>query len=75
MEYHVRVEEPERELEGSARIDVASGKLELAFEDPAALSRESEQTLRALLRALYRGQQSNGQWPRRITRWRGEPEP
>jgi hypothetical protein len=71
-EYALRVALAESETAGTAHIDVDTGDVVLGFPDHA-LSSEMELTLRALLRVLWRGKQSGGNWPRRITRWRGEP--
>jgi hypothetical protein len=54
------------------RIDLASEGLELAEwrgTPPAWL----EALARALLRTVIRDRNSDGEWPRRLTRWRPEP--
>jgi hypothetical protein len=73
-EYALRVAMAESEAEGTAQIDVDTGAVVLGFHGHA-LTSESELTLRSLLRALWRNKQSGGDWPRRVTRWRGEPAP
>jgi hypothetical protein len=75
VEYRLRIALATRELAGTARIDAQGGGLELELVENAGLPAEIEQTLRALLRSIQRGQQASGAWPRRVTRWRGEPEP
>jgi hypothetical protein len=71
-EYHLRVASHDSEASGTAQIDATTGKVELGFASGQSLSGPLDQMARALLRSLFRGQQSSGGWPRRVTRWRNE---
>ncbi len=73
--YALIVYTPEREHAALASIDAASDETELgAFSDgapPAWL----EAFAKTLLRSVLRTKKSDGDWPRRLTRWRPEPKP
>ena len=72
--YTLTVYTPDSERSAPASIDVASEETELgAFSDgppPAWL----EAFARTLLRSVLRTKKSEGDWPRRLTRWRPEPK-
>lgn len=65
---------PEREVTTEALIQTTSGTLEVGpwqGEPPPAWL---ETVARALLRTIWRSATSDGEWPRRVTRWRPEPK-
>lgn len=68
--YSVNLSDPTGRVEGNVTIRVSDGLVELNLESDAA------SWLVELARLLARGAWRNRQdkpWPRRITRWRGEP--
>jgi hypothetical protein len=69
-EYRVGVMKAADEFHGTVRIDAKTGQLELTFPGSDGLPNELQPMARSLLRALFRGHQSTGDWPRRMTRWR-----
>jgi hypothetical protein len=54
---------------GSKHVDFGPWTSEVASEPPDWLTADA----RAALKAALRTSQSEGRWPRRITRWRAEP--
>jgi hypothetical protein len=65
---------PEREVTTEVQIGIASGTLEFAdWQGGAAPPAWLDTVARALLRTIWRGAVSDGEWPRRVTRWRPEP--
>jgi hypothetical protein len=71
--YVLSVFTPEGDAISEVAVDSVSGLLEVAVwqgtQPPAWL----EALARAILRTAIRNKQSDGAWPRRITRWRPEP--
>jgi hypothetical protein len=71
-EYRLGVVKATDEFHGTVRIDAKTGQLELTFSAADGLPNALQRMARSLLRALFRGHQSTGDWPRRMTRWRDE---
>lgn len=71
--YVVSIFTPLGDSTSEASLDAASGSLEIAewqgMQPPAWL----DTLARSLLRTVFRTKTSDGDWPRRITRWRPEP--
>lgn len=65
---------PEREITTEVLIRVASGALELGDWEGSPPPAWLDAVARALLRTIWRGAASDGEWPRRVTRWRPEPK-
>jgi hypothetical protein len=65
---------PEREVTTEAHIQAVSGMLELGPWQGEAPPAWLETVARALLRTVWRSATSDGDWPRRVTRWRPEPK-
>jgi hypothetical protein len=65
---------PERELAVEVLIRNASGALEFEAWRGEAPPAWLETMARALLRTIWRNAASDGDWPRRVTRWRPEPK-
>jgi hypothetical protein len=58
-----------------AHVNTEGGTVEIATWPEPAPPAWLEAFARALLRAVLRNKASDGQWPRRLTRWRPEPAP
>lgn len=73
--YRVELYTKGDEWRGTARISVERG--EVSFDETEGTLSSApawlQQQTRALLRALWRSHSADG-WPRRLTRWRPEPE-
>ena len=72
--YALTVFLPEREVSVEASVPTVSGAPEFGAwqgEPPPAWI---ESVARALLRTVWRSASSDGEWPRRVTRWRPEPK-
>ncbi|MEO6599206.1 MAG: hypothetical protein ABIQ16_04985 [Polyangiaceae bacterium] len=65
---------PEREVTTEALVETASGTLELGAWQGQPPPAWLETVARALLRTMWRSATSDGDWPRRVTRWRPEPK-
>ena len=65
---------PEAELCSHVSIDAAQGNFELAAFQGGAPPDWLEGYARALLRSVLRTKSSDGDWPRRLTRWRPAPK-
>jgi hypothetical protein len=65
-------------FEGRARVGQSAGPKQVDFDWSAAASGALPEWLaadaRAALKAALRTARAEGRWPRRITRWRPEPE-
>lgn len=66
---------PEREVTTEARVEIASGALELRVWQDEPPPSWLDAVARALLRTVWRTASSDGAWPRRVTRWRPAPKP
>jgi len=76
-EYAAQLQTPRATFVGRARVGgTGSGQVELeALDAPPALPPDwLAADARAALKAALRTAQAEGRWPRRITRWRPEPE-
>ena len=73
-EYTLTLFMPEAELSAGVTLDSASDGLELAPFQGGAPPEWLEVYARALLRSVLRTKASNGEWPRRLTRWRPAPK-
>ena len=65
---------PEREVTAEVRVQIASGVLEFGAWQGEPPPSWLETVARALLRTVWRSASSDGDWPRRVTRWRPEPK-
>ncbi len=65
---------PEREVTTEAQVRTADGALELGAWQGEAPPPWLESVARALLRTVWRSATTDGDWPRRVTRWRPEPK-
>ena len=72
--YAVTIFLPEREVTTEARVEMANGALELGAWRGEPPPSWLEAVARALLRTVWRSASSDGEWPRRVTRWRPEPK-
>ena len=71
--YKLAVFSPLGEGATDVSIDAESGGLTLAEWQGSPPPAWLEALARALLRTVVRDKNSDGEWPRRITRWRPEP--
>ncbi len=65
---------PEAEVSSRVTIDAPQGSLELADWLGGVPPAWLEDYARALLRSALRTKSSDGDWPRRLTRWRPAPK-
>ena len=65
---------PEREVTTEANVETVTGTVELGAWQSEAPPAWLETVARALLRTVWRSATSDGDWPRRVTRWRPEPK-
>jgi hypothetical protein len=65
---------PEAELRSRVTIDAPLGSLELADWQGGVPPEWLESYARAVLRSVLRTKGSEGDWPRRLTRWRPAPK-
>ena len=72
--YLVTIFTPNNEVSTQVAVDAASGGL--TFDEWQAGTPPSwlEALAKTLLRTTLRTMQSDGEWPRRVTRWRPEPK-
>ncbi len=77
-EYQARLQTATASFHGTVRVGASAGAKQVDFgnwttdaggEPPEWLKADA----RAALKAALRSSQSEGRWPRRITRWRPEP--
>ncbi|MET0795665.1 MAG: hypothetical protein ABW061_29375 [Polyangiaceae bacterium] len=66
---------PEREVTSQVQVLSASGAIDFGTWQGEAPPAWLESVARALLRTVWRSASSDGEWPRRVTRWRPEPKP
>jgi hypothetical protein len=71
--YVLSASTPQGDATSEVAVDSVSGLLELAAWQGTPPPAWLETLVRALLRTAIRSKQSDGEWPRRITRWRPEP--
>jgi hypothetical protein len=79
-EYEARLQTPQASWRASAQVGASAAGKQVAFGSwrAEATSEPPEwlvEDARAALKAALRTSQSEGRWPRRITRWRPEPSP
>lgn len=72
--YAVTLYLPGGDAETTAALDAASGTVELEAWRGAPPPAWLESFTRALLRTVLRNKSPDDEWPRRVTRWRPEPE-
>ena len=65
---------PDAELCSRVTIDAPQGSLELAAWQGGVPPEWLESYARAVLRSVLRTKGSEGEWPRRLTRWRPAPK-
>jgi len=73
-EYVLTLLTPEAELHSRVTIDAPRDSLELANWQGGAPPAWLEGYAHALLRSVLRTKSSEGDWPRRLTRWRPAPK-
>jgi hypothetical protein len=73
-EYALTLFTPDAELSSRVTIDAPQDSLELADWQGGVPPEWLEGYARALLRSVLRTKGSEGQWPRRLTRWRPAPK-
>jgi len=72
--YDLTIFLPDREVTTQAEVQTASGTVELGAWQGEAPPAWLETVARALLRTVWRSATSDGDWPRRVTRWRPQPK-
>lgn len=72
--YVLTVYTPTSESSALASIDAASEDTQLGEFASAAPPEWMQAFARTLLRSVLRTKNSEGEWPRRLTRWRPEPK-
>ena len=73
-EYVLTLFMPNAELSAQVTIDAPADSLELGEWQGGAPPAWLESYARALLRSVLRTKSSDGDWPRRLTRWRPAPK-
>jgi len=73
--YALTVSTPDRELTTLVVVDSASGVVDLGDWQGEAPPEWLAALAHALLRTVWRSKNSDGTWPRRVTRWRPDPKP
>jgi hypothetical protein len=73
-EYELTLFTPEAELRARVTIDAPADSLEVTDWEGGIPPEWLEGYARALLRSVLRTKGSEGQWPRRLTRWRPAPK-
>ncbi|HYP98833.1 MAG TPA: hypothetical protein VER96_09170 [Polyangiaceae bacterium] len=73
-DYVLTVLTPEAELSAQVSIDASTERFELAPFQGGVPPAWLETYANALLRGVIRTKNSEGDWPRRLTRWRPEPK-
>lgn len=71
--YTVLIFTPATEVSSSAQLNAESGVVEIGSWTEGAPPAWLEALARTVLRTALRIKVSDGEWPRRITRWRPEP--
>ncbi|HEX3855644.1 MAG TPA: hypothetical protein VHW01_31995 [Polyangiaceae bacterium] len=72
-EYTLSIFTPNAEVSASVAVDSQSSALDIGQWQGGAPPVWLETLARALLRSVLRSRGSDGEWPRRVTRWRPEP--
>jgi hypothetical protein len=73
--YSLSIFMPNAEVSASVVVDSQRGALEIGEWQGGSPPAWLEALARALLRSVLRSKGSDGEWPRRVTRWRPEPSP
>ena len=73
--YRLVISTPAAETSADARVDAPAGSVEIGAWESGAPPAWLESFARTLLRTMLRNKASDGEWPRRVTRWRPEPTP
>lgn len=73
-EYVLTLFTPDAELHSRVTIDAPADRLELADWQGGVPPTWLESYAHALLRSVLRTKTSDGDWPRRLTRWRPAPK-
>jgi hypothetical protein len=71
--YSLAIFSPDGESTAEASVDAASGSSVVEQWQGVRPPEWLEALARSLLRTIVRNKLSDGEWPRRITRWRPEP--
>ncbi len=72
--YALTIFTPTGDAETTATLDTTSGAVEIAAWRGSTPPAWLESFARALLRTVVRNKALESEWPRRLTRWRPEPE-
>lgn len=73
--YTLAIFVPNAEMSASVIVDTQGGALDIGEWRGGSPPAWLETLARALLRSVLRTKGSDGEWPRRVTRWRPEPSP
>ncbi len=73
--YALTIFTPQGEPSTQVSVDALSGALELDEWQGEAPPEWLQAYAKALVRTALRTKNSDGDWPRRLTRWRPEPKP
>jgi hypothetical protein len=73
--YALTVFTPESEVTAQVVVETASGSIDFDAWQGQRPPEWLEALGRALLRTVWRSKNSDGDWPRRVTRWRPAPKP
>jgi len=73
--YTLSIFTPNLEVSASVVVDSQGGALDIGDWRGGSPPAWLETLARALLRSVLRSRSSDGEWPRRVTRWRPEPSP
>jgi hypothetical protein len=73
--YTLSVFMPDAEVRASVVVDSQGGASDISEWRGGPPPAWLETLARALLRSVLRSKGSDGEWPRRVTRWRPEPSP
>jgi hypothetical protein len=73
--YTLSIFMPSADVSASVIVDSQGGALEIGEWQGGSPPAWLETLARALLRSVLRSKGSDGEWPRRVTRWRPEPSP
>ena len=72
--YTLTIFTPTAEVAAPVAVESQSGAVALGAWDGAAPPDWLAGVAHALLRSMWRTQQSDGEWPLRVTRWRPDPK-
>jgi hypothetical protein len=73
--YTLSIFMPNAEVSASVVVDSQGGTLDIGEWRAECPPAWLETLARALLRSVLRSKGSDGEWPRRVTRWRPQPSP